>query len=155
MTKNYLAYQNSTCGSRFDVNHAFSCGRGGFVIMRHNEVKDLMTSMLGELCNNVEIEPMLQPLTGEQMRLRTAITGDEARLDVKASGFWRRNQVAFFDINVTHINTASYSNSTTEQTIKKQKNRKKRSYNQREMEVEGGLFTPLHFWHKWKYGQRV
>ena len=69
------------CSSRFDVNHALSCGIGGFVITRHNEVRDLTASMLGEFCNDVEIEPMLQPLAGEQMRLRTAITGDEA--DVK------------------------------------------------------------------------
>ena len=133
------------CGSRFDVNHALSCGRGGDVIMRHNEVRDLTASMLGELCNDIEIEPMLQPLTGEQMRHRTAVTGDEARLDVRARGFWRRNQVAFFDINVTHVNAASYSNSTTEQTLRKQENRKKRSYNQRVMDVEGGSFTPLVF----------
>ncbi len=64
--------------------------------MRHNEVRDLTATMLGEICNDIEIEPMLQPLTGEQMRHRTTVTGVEARLDVKARGFWRRNQVAFF-----------------------------------------------------------
>ena len=66
-----------------------------------------MASILGE--NDVEIEPMLQPLTGEQMRLRTVITGDEARLYVKATGFWRRNQVAFFDKNVNHITLGAES----------------------------------------------
>ena len=75
--------------------------------------------MLGELCNDIEIEPMLQPLTGEQMRHRTAVTGDEDRLDITARGFCRSNQVAFFDINVTHVNAASYSNSTTEKTLRK------------------------------------
>ena len=55
------------------------------------------------------------------MRLRSAITGDEARLNVTAGGSRRRNQVAFFDINVTHVNAASYSNSTTEQTLKYKK----------------------------------
>ncbi len=37
-----------SCGSRFDVNHALPCGRGVYVIMRHNEVRDLPASMLGE-----------------------------------------------------------------------------------------------------------
>ena len=70
-------------------------GRMFLLGMRHNEVRDLIASMLGELCNDIEIEPMLQPLTGEQMRHRTTVTGDEARLDAKAKGFWRSNQVAF------------------------------------------------------------
>ena len=28
------------CGSKFDVCHALSCGRGGFLIMRHDEIRD-------------------------------------------------------------------------------------------------------------------
>ena len=55
------------CGSKFDVCHALSCGRGGFVIMRHDEIRDITASMLNEICKDVEIEPRLQPITGEQM----------------------------------------------------------------------------------------
>ena len=72
---------------------------------------------------------MMQPLTGEQMRQRTMIKGDEVRRNVDARGFWRRNQVAFCDIDVTQVNTSSYCNSTTEQTLKKQENCEKRCYN--------------------------
>ena len=132
-------------GSKFDVCHALSCGRGGFVIMRHDEIRDITASMLNEICKDVEIEPRLQPITGEQMRYRTATSGDEARLDIKARGFSRRNQAAFFDINVTHVNAASYRNLSQEQILKNQENKKKRKYNQRVMEVEGGSFTPLVF----------
>ena len=28
---------------------------------------------------------------------------DEAQLDIKARGFWRRNRAALFDVNVTHV----------------------------------------------------
>ena len=59
--------------------------------------------MLNEICKDVEIEPRPQPITGEQMRYRTATSGDAARLDTKARSFWRSNQAAFFDINVTHV----------------------------------------------------
>ena len=52
------------CGSRFDVNQTLLCGRGWFVIMRHKEVRELTASILGEVCNDVGVEPMLQPLTG-------------------------------------------------------------------------------------------
>ena len=74
------------------------------MIMTHDEIRDITASMLNKICKDVEIEPRLQPITGEQMRYRTATSGDEARLDIKARGFWRRNQTAFFDINVTHVN---------------------------------------------------
>ena len=135
----------SSCGSKFNVCHALSCGRGGFVIMRHDEIRDITASMLNEICKDVEIEPRLQPITGEQMRCRTATSGDETRFDIKARGFWRRNQAAFFDINVTHVNAASYRNVRLEQILKNQEDKKKRKYNQRVMEVEGGSFTSLVF----------
>ena len=61
---------NRPCGSKFDVCHALSRGRGGFVVMRHGEIRDITASMLNEICKDVEIEPRLQPITGEQMRYR-------------------------------------------------------------------------------------
>ena len=92
-----------------------------------------------------EIEPRLRPITDEQMRYRTATSGDEVWLDIKARGFWRRNQATFFDINVTHMNAASYRNLSQEQILKYQESKKERRYNQRVMEVEGVSFTPLVF----------
>ena len=52
--------------------------------MRHNEIRDTTTKLL---CHNVAIEPSLQPLSGEIFAHRSTIVGDEARLDIKASGF--------------------------------------------------------------------
>ena len=46
------------------VDHAMFCRRGGFIIQRHNELRDLEVDMLSMVCN-VEIEPVLQELTGE------------------------------------------------------------------------------------------
>ena len=92
--------------------------------------------MLNEICKDVAIEPRLQPITGEQMRYRTATSGDEVRLE--ARGFWRRNQAAFFDINVTHMNAASYKNLSQEQTLKNQENKKR-----------GNITKEL-----WSYGSR-
>ena len=41
------------------------CKRGGFVIQSHNELRDLEAEMLRMVCNGVEIEPILQDITGE------------------------------------------------------------------------------------------
>ena len=52
-----------------------------------------------EVCNDVCIEPTLQPVTGEALSGASALTADGARLDVAASGFWGgRHERAFFDV---------------------------------------------------------
>ena len=45
------------CGSRFSVEHALSCPRGAFPIIRHNEIRDLTASVLTEVCHDVRVEP--------------------------------------------------------------------------------------------------
>ena len=42
---------------------------------------------------DVETQPTLQPLTGERFKKKSVNTGDEARLDVTARGFWRRGNI--------------------------------------------------------------
>ena len=65
------------------MNHALICPRGGYVIKRDNEIRDLEAEMLDEVCISVQKEPILQPLTGEAARGNLA---DGARLDVSALG---------------------------------------------------------------------
>jgi len=45
---------------------------GGFLSIRHNEMRDIMAGFLTEMCHNVKIEPPLQPLTGEHLTLGSA-----------------------------------------------------------------------------------
>ena len=59
-----------------------SCKKGGLGSIRHNDIRDLTAKILREVCNDVEVEAKLIPLTGEQLQYRSAITGDEARLDI-------------------------------------------------------------------------
>ena len=41
------------------------CQRGGFIIQRHNELRDLEAEVLRMVCNDVEVEPVLLEVTGE------------------------------------------------------------------------------------------
>ena len=132
-----------TCGDNFTVNHALSCKKGSFVSKRHDNVRDLFTSLLNRVCHNVQAEPHLIPLTDEQFHLKSANTSEEARLDLKASGFWRHGQTAFFDVRITHVYSISYENQPTEKTFHNHENEKKRAYNERVLNVEHGTFTPL------------
>ena len=55
--------------------------------IRHNDVRDLTANILREVSNDVEVEAKLIPLTGEQLQYKSAIAGDEARLDIGARSF--------------------------------------------------------------------
>ena len=134
-----------TCGSAFSINHAMICPMGGFPTIRHNELRDITASLLSEVCHNVATEPRLQPLNGESMTHRTAITTDDARLDIRARGFWSFAQDAYFDVRVFHPNASSNCSGSLSATYKKHENLKKRAYGQHVCDVEHSLFTPLVF----------
>ena len=67
------------------------CKRGGFVIQRHNELRDLQADMLRMVCNGIENEPVLQDITGEELN-RGTNTSPDARLDIVAKGSWERQR---------------------------------------------------------------
>lgn len=134
------------CGSDFTVDHALSCPRGGFTIQRHNELRDVTAQLLTEVCHDVMIEPDLQPLTGETFQHKTAITTDEARLDIRAGGFWgTRSERAYFDVRVFNPQAKSHKNKAIPTLFSQTERLKRRSYDQRVREVEQGTFTPLIF----------
>ena len=130
------------CGDRFNVDHAMVCRRGGFIIQRHNELRDLEAEMLSMVCNDVEIEPVLQEINGETLN-RGANRAPDARLDISARGFWERQRTAFFDVRVCHPNACSYRDLSPKEIYRQHENEKKRQYASRVMEVEQGTFTPL------------
>ena len=123
------------CGDVSNVDHAMVCRRGGFIIQRHNELRDLEADMLSMVCNDVEIEPVLQELTGESLP-SGANRAPDARLDIHARGFWERQRSAFFDVRVCHPNADSYRDLDLKQIYKQHENDKKRLYTQRVMNVE-------------------
>ena len=91
------------------------CQRGGFIIQRHNELRDLETEMV---CNDVEVEPVLQEVTGDTLN-HGANKAPDARLDIHARYFWERQRSAFFDVRVCHANADSCKDLTPIQIYKK------------------------------------
>ena len=106
-------------------------------------IRDLFTILLDKVCKNVQSEPHLLPLEGESFDLLTANKSEEARLDIKANGFWRPGQTAFFDVRITHVNSTTNINRDTEKIFQLNEAEKKRQYLQRVLEVEHASFTPL------------
>ena len=132
------------CGDLFSVDHAMICRKGGFIIQRHNELRDLEAELLSLVCNDVETEPVLQELTGEDLN-RGANRAPDARLDIHARGFWERGRSVFFDVRVCHPNADSYRELSPKQIFRQHENEKKQQYASRVMEVEHATFTPLVF----------
>ena len=132
------------CGSTFDLAHALSCKKGGFVSLRHNEIRDITSKLLEEVCIDVRKEPLLQELNNEDLP-RQANVSREARLDISALNFWTAGQRAFFDVRVFNPFARRYSNTKIENCLLSNEREKKRQYCERILQVENGTFSPLVF----------
>ena len=133
------------CGSKFNIQHSMSCKKGGFVSIRHNDLRDFSARILSEVCKDTEIEPKLLPLSGEELHGRTTNRSNEARFDIRTRRFWERGQQAFFDIRVFDPNACRYLNKSLQQYHAMNEFEKKKSYNERVLPVDQGTFTPLVF----------
>ena len=120
------------------------CKLGGFITQRHNELRDLEAEFLSMVCSDVEIEPVLQDISGEHLN-RGSNKAQDARLDIHARGFWERHRSAFFDVRVCHPNAVSYRDLEPQQIYRIHENEKKRLYSKRVLDIEHGTFTPLVF----------
>ena len=98
-----------------------------FIIQRHNALRDLKAQVLNLVCHDVEIEPVLQEITGESLA-RGANTAADARLDIHARGFWSRQGSTFFDVRVCDQNAKSYKDLTPQQIYRQHENEKKGIY---------------------------
>ena len=133
------------CGSDFTVEHVLSCPKGGFPSIRHNEIRDLTAHLMSEVCNNVCIEPNLQPITGESFSGASAITQDGARLDIAANGLWGgRYERTYFDVRVFNPYAPSNRHSTLAASHRHHENIKKRAYEQRVRERWNTAPSSLH-----------
>ena len=90
-------------------------------------------------------EPLLLP-TAELTLPPGSNTADNVRADVSARSVWNLLERAFLDVRVYHAQAPSNRNlKTFPRMYSHHEEQKKRAYNARILEVEGGVFTPLFF----------
>ena len=117
-----------------------------FPTIRHNEIRDITAHLMSDVCHNVGIEPSLQHTTSETVSYRTANVEEGAHLDIKAQGFWGNDrQCAFFDVRVINTLAHTYRSLPMATCYRRNKQGKRRAYDQRVREVEHGYFSPLVF----------
>ena len=120
--------------SLFD--HALSCAKGGFISLRHNELRDFTAKLLDECHSNVKIEPSLTPLSGESFDYATTILTDEARVDIAARGVWVKGQMALFDVRVFNPIAKAYLTSDLSAAYRRNELEKKRAYGRKIRKVD-------------------
>ena len=78
---------------QYNVNRALYCKRGGFVIIKHNNIRDSEANLINQVYSDVEVEPHFQSINWENIN---GLTGDDARPDIRARSVWQNEQNAFF-----------------------------------------------------------
>jgi len=108
--------------------------------IHHNEVRNIKAHLMSDVCHNVGLEPILQPITSKRLHHSTANTEDGGHVDIKAPGFSENDrQCVFFNVRVcTHL-----SLSPTLHLLQKTWARKEKGLWSELREVEHGCFLPL------------
>lgn len=131
------------CGEKNDLDHTLNCKLGGYVTMRHNNIRDVEARFLKEVCKDVKTEPELIPIGNTESE--SSNEAKKARPDVSAVGIWSSMERTFLDVRIMNPNSPSYVDKTPDQLYTAQENEKKKAYNHRIMHVDKGSFTPLIF----------
>ena len=130
------------CGLRNSIDHLLVCKKGGYVILRHNAVRDTEAKILKEVCNDVQTEPALMP-TDPNVVQGNALPN--ARTDICARGVWSRYEKTFFDVRICHPTAESHLRKSVACLYAENESEKKRAYGDRIRNVERASFTPLVF----------
>ena len=82
--------------------------------------------MMSEVCQDIEIEPKITPLSGEELQDRTSNNSIKERVDIRTRGFWERGQTV---TRVFDPNACRYLNKSLQQCYVMNEHEKKRVYN--------------------------
>ena len=87
------------CGSPFLLDHALIFKKGGLIIQRHNEVRDVVGDLAALVWGRIVSEPVV----------RDASVDSEALIaDLGARGVWETQTMVLFDIHVVDTDAKSY-----------------------------------------------
>ena len=133
------------CGKHNSIDHALTCPTGGYVIFRHNKIRDTFAKILKDVCTDVKTEPPLIPIDADFNKSLTGNRTDCARLDVSCVGIWSPLEKTLMDVRIFHPCAPSYMNKPVQSLFDENERSKKRAYNARVINIEKATFVPLVF----------
>ena len=101
------------CGDPSSVQHALDCRKGGLVIKRHNEIRDV----LGDVCSMAFSEIMREPIANDNESALLA--------DLSVRGLWKPQVDSLIDIRVVNTDARSYLNKSVATVLKNAEEEKK------------------------------
>ena len=132
------------CRKPFTVTHSQVCPKGGYIIMRHDKIKNYLFKKVSQIYKDTQIEPKLHPVGEENLAVGTDLT-EGARSDIRIRGMHREFQNTFIDVKVTNVCADTYAHQSPNETLKKSEETKERKYKDRIQKVENGIFIPAIF----------
>ena len=133
------------CGKENSIDHALICPKGGYVIFRHNKVRDTFAKILKEVCTDVRTEPCLIPIEADFNNEIMGNNAEGARLDVSCVGIWSPLERTLMDVRIFHPCAPSHMSKSVDQLYVENERTKKRAYNARVINIEKATFVPLVF----------
>ena len=121
------------CGLPFTLEHALSCRKGGLVVARHNEIRDIIGDMASLVWSNVIREPVIREASGDDSALVA---------DLSVRGVWLPQAEALFDVRVSDTDAQSYLSQSPSEVLLNAEKEKKVKYGQA-CEERRALFTPF------------
>ena len=93
----------------------------------HNKLRDITGALLEEVCHDLAIEPILQPVRDNNLVPSTINKNDGAQLDLGARSFSIMGQKDFFSVSVFDPNAWRYHSRSFEQcfSVNERENRTK------------------------------
>jgi hypothetical protein len=110
-----LKLQCDGCGVKFNTRHAFSCRKGGLIIVRHNDIRDELCDMACRAFqpSGIRNEPKVhQSRNAEQGQQGKPIEDNENKGDVLIRGLWEKGTDCILDVRVAYIDAPSYIKSS-------------------------------------------
>ena len=131
------------CGKKNSVDHSLNCHLGGYIHLRHNNIRDTEAKIMKEVAFDVKIEPGLAKVSKNVVLAPGTNTEDNARSDVSARGIFSSHEVTYFDVRISNPNAPSYKKLSLMDVYKRNEQEKMRAYGNRILQVEKGSFVPL------------
>ena len=133
------------CGKKNSVDHSLNCHLGGYVHLRHNNIRDTEAKIMKEVAFDVKIEPGLAKVSKNMNLAPGSNIEDNARSDVSARGIFSSHEVTYFDVRISNPNAPSYKALSLAEVYKRNEKEKMRAYSDRILQIEKGSFVPLVF----------
>lgn len=123
------------CGAPFTTSHALDCMKGGLIVQRHNEIRDLLFDLMSIVWSHTVKEPVVQE--GDPESHSGALVAD-----ISARGVWQPQTTALFDVRVVDSDAPSYLSKPPAAVLRTAERDKKSKYSLA-CERRHASFTPL------------